>query len=251
MGASQALAVSVTVALNVAVATAIEYQVVCASGVVTAVSAVQLPVDGLPKVFPMLSAIPRITRSLALVVVIEGADAGLDVPAWAPLLSIASDTPLNSMRVIHMPPAVAAVIVTGVEEVFVATSTAPYQISMWVFVVDDWALNQLPTPPPLTPDRGPVEAPPTMMSTLPATVDCMAVKGTGSDVAEAELPFFCWTNVMAAEAVDGIRPSSATQSSAANPPRTSARERASSIISWASPWIPASFRRAAARCRCA
>src|SRR2546422_4790493 len=137
MAASQALAVSVTVALNVAVATAIEYQVVCASGVVTAVSAVQLPGVGLPKVFPMLSAIPRITRSVALVVVIEGADAGLDVPAWAALWSIVSDTPLHSVRVIHMPPAVAAVIVTVVVLVFVAMSTAPYQISMCVFVVDD------------------------------------------------------------------------------------------------------------------
>jgi len=52
MAASQVWAVSVTVGLNVAVAAAIEYQVVCALGVVTAVSAVQVPVDGLPKVFP-------------------------------------------------------------------------------------------------------------------------------------------------------------------------------------------------------
>ena len=224
MAASQVLAVSVTVGLNVAVAAAIEYQVVCASGVVTAVSAVQLPVDGLPKVFPMLSAIPRITRSLALVVVIEGADAGLDVPAWAALLSIVSDTPFHAMRVIHMPPAVAAVIVTGVEEVSVATSTAPYQISMCVFVVDDWALNQLPTPPPLTPDRDPVEVPPTMISTLPAVVVGAVVKGTGSEVAEAELPLFCWTKEMAANAAEGIRPSSAKQRRAANPHRASGRD---------------------------
>src|SRR2546422_3159656 len=199
----------------------------------------------------MLSAIPRITRSLALVVVIEGADAGLDVPAWAPLLSIVSDTPLHSMRVIHMPPAVAAVIVTGVVLVFVAMSTAPYQISMWVFVVDDWALNQLPTPPPLTPDRDPVEVPPTMISTLPAVVVGAVVKGPGRDVAEAELPFFCWTKEMTANAVDGIRLSSATQSSAANPHRASGRDRAIAFISSASPGTPASLRRAAARCRCA
>src|SRR5205823_3673362 len=134
--------------------------------------------------FPMPSAIPRITRSLALVVVIDGADAGLVVPACLVVWSIASDTPLNSVRVIHMPPAVAAVIVTGVEEVRVATSTAPYQISMCVFVVDDWALNQLPTPPPLTPDRDPAEVPPTMISTLPAVEVGAAAKGTGSEGAE-------------------------------------------------------------------
>src|SRR6266478_402011 len=197
----------------------------------------------------MLSAIPRITRSLALVVVIDGADAGLDVPAWAALLSIVSDTPFHSMRVIHMPPAVAAVIVTGVEEVSVATSTAPYQISMCVFVVDDWALNQLPTPPPLTPDRDPVEVPPTMISTLPAVVVGTAVKGTGSEVAEAELPLICWTKEMAADTADGIRPSSPKQSSAANPHRASGRDRAIAFISSASPGTPASLRRAAARCR--
>src|SRR5438876_2391473 len=254
MAASQELAVSVADGLNVPVAAAIWYQLDCATGVVTAavVNAVQ-PAAGVrfPKLFPMPSAIPRITRSLALVVVIDGADAGLVVPACLVVWSIASDTPLNSVRVIHMPPAVAAVTVTGVEEVSVATSTAPYQISMCVFVVDDWALNQLPTPPPVTPDRDPVEVPPIMISTLPAVVVGALVKGTGSDVAEAAFPLTCWTNVMAADAVGGITPRGATQSSAANPHRASGRDRTIAFISSASPGTPASLRRAAARYRCA
>jgi len=101
--------------------------------------------------------------------VIEGADAGLVVPAWAALLSIVKRHATPFHEVIHIPPAVAAVIVTGVVRlVFVATSTAPYQSRCACSSSTIGALNQLPTPPPLTPDRDPVEVPPTMISTLPA-----------------------------------------------------------------------------------
>ena len=144
-----------------------------------------------------------------------------------------------------------AVAVTGVVDVFVATSTAPYQISTLVFVSDDVAFVQVPTPAPLTPVSAPVELPPTKMSTLPAVVVTLVVNVTVSELAELELFVFCCTSAIAADAGDAMTPSVAKPTSVATPHQATARERTIAVIWLASPWRRASLRCATVRRYCA
>src|SRR2546422_5872420 len=122
---------------------------------------------------------------------------------------MASDSPFHSVTLTYIAPAAEAVAVTGVVEVFVATSTAPYQISTLVCVSDDVAFVQVPTPAPLTPVSAPVELPPTKISTLPAVVVTLVVDVTPRELAEPAVFFFFCTSAIVADAGDALTPSAA------------------------------------------
>src|SRR3989449_1406375 len=161
---------------------------------------------------------------------------------------MASDSPFHSVTLTYIAPAAEAVAVTGVVDVFVATSTAPYQISTLVFVSDDVAFVQVPTPAPLTPVSAPVELPPTKMSTLPAVVVTLVVNVTGSELAELEVFVFCCPSAIAADAGDAMTPSVAKPTRGATPHPATPRERPLAVLWLASPRRRASLRCGTARC---
>src|SRR2546422_9388646 len=126
---------------------------------------------------------------------------------------MASDSPFHSVTLTYIAPAAEAVAVTGVVEVFVATSTAPYQISTLVCVSDDVAFVQVPTPAPLTPVSAPVELPPTKISTLPAGVVTLVVDVTVSGRAGVGVVVFSRTSAIAGEAGCRMTPNMANPTS--------------------------------------
>src|SRR3989454_7478358 len=132
---------------------------------------------------------------------------------------MASVSPFHSVTLTYIAPAAEAVAVTGVVEVFVATSTAPYQISTLVCVSDDVAFVQVPTPAPLTPVSAPVELPPTKISTLPAVVVTLVVEVTVRELAELALFGFCCPSAIAAAAGGAPAPSVAKPAILASPPQ--------------------------------